>query len=109
VLVLCCPLTPETYHLIDAERLDRARDGLLLINVARGPLIDQEALVAALESGRVAAAALDVFEEEPLPDAHELRRFESCVFGTHNGSNTREAVLRASERAVDNLLEGLRR
>jgi D-3-phosphoglycerate dehydrogenase len=108
VVVLCCPLTPETHHLIDAERLAQARDGLLLINVARGPLIDEAALAAALESGRVAAAALDVFEQEPLPETSPLRRFPSCVFGTHNGSNTREAVLRASERAVENLLEGLR-
>lgn len=107
VVVLCCPLTPQTHHLIDSERLALARPGLLLVNVARGPLIDEDALVAALESGRVASAALDVFEEEPLPQSSPLRRFESCVFGTHNGSNTREAVLRASERAVDNLFEGL--
>jgi phosphoglycerate dehydrogenase-like enzyme len=108
VVVLCCPLTPETHHLIDAERLGGARRGLLLINVARGPLVDEEALVAALESGQVAAAALDVFEREPLPPASALRRFHNCVFGTHNGSNTREAVLRASERAFENLLQGLR-
>jgi phosphoglycerate dehydrogenase-like enzyme len=107
VVVLCCPLTPQTHHLIRAERLARARPGLLLINVARGPLIDEPALVAALESGQVAAVGLDVFEEEPLPQSSDLRRFERCVFGTHNGSNTREAVLRASERAVDNLFEGL--
>ncbi len=108
VIVLCCPLTPETFHLIDSDRLARTRPGVLLINVARGPLIDEGALVEALESGQVGAAALDVFESEPLPESSPLRRFEACVFGTHNGSNAREAVLRASERAVENLIEGLR-
>jgi D-3-phosphoglycerate dehydrogenase / 2-oxoglutarate reductase len=107
VVVLCCPLTRETHHLINADRLVGARRGMLLVNVARGPLIDEGALVAALESGQVAAAALDVFEQEPLPESSQLRGFENCVFGTHNGSNTTDAVLRASERAVANLIEGL--
>lgn len=106
-LVLCCPLTPETRHVIDADALGRMANGSILINVARGPLVDERALVDALESGRIAAAALDVFEQEPLADDSPLRRFEQCVFGTHNGSNTTEAVLRASERAVDNLLREL--
>lgn len=106
-VVLCCPLTPETHHLVDGEALSASRLGVLVINVARGPLIDEIALVEALASGRVAAAALDVFEREPLPADSPLRSFESCVFGTHNGSNTVEANLRASARAVDNLLDGL--
>ncbi|MGH3026840.1 MAG: NAD(P)-dependent oxidoreductase, partial [Gaiellaceae bacterium] len=58
-------------------------------------------------SGAFEAAALDVFEEEPFPGDHPLRRFEQCVFGSHNVSNTRESVLRASELAVENLLTGL--
>jgi D-3-phosphoglycerate dehydrogenase len=107
VVVLCCPLTPETHHMIDRARLSKARRGLLLINVARGPLVDETALAEALESGQVGAAGLDVFEEEPLPESSPLRRFDQCVFGTHNGSNTHEANLRASERAVENLFEML--
>ena len=106
-VVLCTPLTPDTHHLIDERTLSLMRNGTFLVNVARGPLVDETALVAALDSGRIAAAALDVFEEEPLAADHPLRRHEQCVFGSHNGSNTREGVLRASAQAVENLLRGL--
>lgn len=107
-LVLCAPLTPENRHMVDARRLALMPDGASLVNVARGPLVDEEALVEALASGRLFAAALDVFEEEPLAPDHPLRRFPQCVFGSHNGSNTAEGVRRASALAVDNLLAGLR-
>jgi D-3-phosphoglycerate dehydrogenase len=106
-LVLCSPLTPETRHMVDGRTLALMRPGGYLVNVARGPLVDEAALVEALDSGHLAAAALDVFEQEPLPADSPLRRFEQCVFGSHNASNTREGVLRASARAVDNLLHGL--
>jgi D-3-phosphoglycerate dehydrogenase len=109
VLVLCCPLTPQTRRLVDARSLARMPPGAYLVNVARGPLVDEPALVAALRSGHLAAAALDVFEEEPLPASSPLRAFDQCVFGSHNGSNTSEAVLRASALAVENLFAGLRR
>lgn len=107
-VVLCCPLTPQTHHLLNRETLAAMKQGASVINVARGPVIDEPALVDALESGQIAAAALDVFEEEPLPGESPLRAFEQCIFGAHNGSNTHEAVLRASDRAVANLLEGLK-
>lgn len=106
-VVLCCPLTVENHHLIDEQALALMPDGASLVNVARGPLVSEQALVEALASGRLAGVALDVFEDEPLPAHSRLREFEQTVFGSHNGSNTREAVLRASTRAVDNLLEGL--
>ncbi|MEJ7783706.1 MAG: phosphoglycerate dehydrogenase [Solirubrobacteraceae bacterium] len=108
-LVLCCPLTADNRHIVNAETLALMRRGSYLVNVARGPLVDELALVQALDDGRVYAAALDVFEEEPLAADHTLRGYPQCVFGSHNGSNTREGVLRASARAVDNLLEGLKR
>lgn len=106
-LVLCSPLTPETSHMVNERTLALMPSGSFLVNVARGPLVDEPALVQALESGHLAAAALDVFEDEPLPADSALRRFEQCVFGSHNSSNTREGVLRASARAVENLLRGL--
>ncbi len=106
-LVLCSPLTPETSHMVNERTLALMPSGSYLVNVARGPLVDEPALVRALESGRLAAAALDVFEQEPLPADSPLRHFEQCVFGSHNSSNTREGVLRASARAVENLLHGL--
>ncbi len=100
-IVLCCALTPENRHMIDDALLEQVRPGVRLINVARGPLIDEQALVRALEAGLVHSAALDVFDSEPLPRDSELRRFERCVFGSHNGSNTAEAVLRTSHKAID--------
>jgi D-3-phosphoglycerate dehydrogenase len=106
-LVLCSPLTPETRHMVSEDTLALMRPGSFLVNVGRGPLVDEPALIQALDSGQVAAAALDVFEQEPLPAASGLRRFEQCVFGSHNASNTREGVLRASAQAVENLLHGL--
>ncbi len=106
-LALCMPLTPDTHHFVDAARLATMPYGSFIVNVARGSLIDERALVAALKSGQVAAAALDVFEAEPLPADNPLRAFPQCVFGSHNGSNTSEGVMRASELAVENLLTGL--
>jgi D-3-phosphoglycerate dehydrogenase len=106
-LVLCSPLTPETRHMVNERTLALMQPGSYLVNVGRGSLVEEIALVEALDSGQVAAAALDVFEEEPLPVSSGLRRFDQCVFGSHNASNTREGVLRASARAVENLLEGL--
>jgi D-3-phosphoglycerate dehydrogenase len=105
-LVICCPLTPETRHLVDESTLALMKPGSFLVNVGRGPLVKEAALVEALASGRLAAAALDVFEEEPLPADSGLRRFEQCIFGSHNASNTREGVLRTSARAVENLMRG---
>lgn len=106
---LNCNLTAENRGMLGASEFARMRDGVFIVNTARGRLIDQAALVAALRSGKVAGAALDVFEEEPLPAGDPLRSFESCIFGTHNGSNTREAVLRVNEMAIGNLLDGLKR
>lgn len=106
-LVLACALTPQTRHLVNGEVLGRAKRGLRVVNVSRGPLIDEEALVAALQDGQVYAAALDVFETEPLPEQSPLRSFERCIFGSHNGSNTEQAVRRASDRALALMVEFL--
>ncbi len=100
-IVFTCALTRENHHMLNASVLARARRGVRVVNVARGPLIDEPALAAALESGQVAGAALDVFEEEPLPPGSPLRRFEQCILGSHNGSNTVDGVRRASERAME--------
>src|SRR5262249_36132405 len=106
-IVLTCALTRENRHMVNASTLARMRPGVRIVNVARGPLIDEAALVDALPSGHVAAAALDVFEDEPLPAGSRLRQFEQCVFGSHNASNTIDAVRRTSDRAIDLLFEFL--
>jgi D-3-phosphoglycerate dehydrogenase len=85
------------------------RPDACLINVARGPVVLEADLIDALKAGRVAGAALDVFEVEPLPLDSELRTLPNVILGAHNGSNTREGVARASTTAVDFLLEELSR
>jgi D-3-phosphoglycerate dehydrogenase / 2-oxoglutarate reductase len=106
-IALNCPLNEETRGLIDASALATAQPGLFVINTARGPVVDEDALIAALRSGRVAGAALDVFEQEPLRPDSPLLAMEQVILGSHNASNTRQAVLRTSAQAVDNLLRHL--
>jgi D-3-phosphoglycerate dehydrogenase len=107
VLSLNCPLTTENRHMLNATSLASMKHGAWIINTARGGLVDEGALVAALGSGQVAAAALDVFETEPLPDSSPLRAFDQVILGAHNASNTAEAVTRTSVAALDNLLSHL--
>ena len=107
VVSLMAPLTASTRHLLNADLLSRMRPGSWIVNTARGPLIDQEALVGALRAGHIAAAALDVFEDEPLPREHPLTTMANVVLGSHNGSNTHEANLRTSHAAARNLLRSL--
>lgn len=107
VVSLNCPLTEDNHHMVDAAALRTMKRGAWIINTARGPLIDEVALADALAVGQIGAAALDVFETEPLPFDSPLRRFENVILGAHNSSNTAEAVRRTSLRAIDNLLQGL--
>jgi D-3-phosphoglycerate dehydrogenase len=83
------------------------KDGAWLINISRGTLVDEAALVVALKDGKVGAAALDVFEEEPVALDNPLLGFDNVIVGAHNGSNTVEAVARTTTMAVDNLIRGL--
>lgn len=102
-LVFTCSLNQHNFHMLNAEVLAACKPGIRIVNVARGPLIDEDALIAALQSGHVHSAALDVFEVEPLPDGSPLREMERCIFGTHNGSNTIDGVIRASHTAIEKL------
>jgi D-3-phosphoglycerate dehydrogenase / 2-oxoglutarate reductase len=106
-IVLTCALTPDNWHILNKETLSQAKTGLRVVNVARGPLIDEVALAEALASGQVHSAALDVFEVEPLPEESPLRQFEQCIFGSHNASNTVDGVHRSSEKAIALLFDFL--
>jgi phosphoglycerate dehydrogenase-like enzyme len=106
-VVLSSSLTPGSRHIIDRSALGRMRHGAWLVNVSRGALLDEEALADALRSGRVGGAALDVFESEPLSAQSPLRGFDQVILGSHNGSNTKEAVARVNEQVIDNVLCGL--
>lgn len=107
-LVFTCALNPHNFHMLDGDVLARCKPGVRVVNVARGPLIDEAALIVALQSGHVHSAALDVFEVEPLAMDSPLRDMERCIFGTHNGSNTVDGVIRASHSAIERLAGFLR-
>jgi len=106
-LIFTCSLNELSFHMLNVEVIAQLKDQVRIINVARGPLIDEAALVAGLRSGKIASAALDVFEEEPLPLESPLRQMPQCIFGSHNSSNTREGVMRASIKAINMLAEFL--
>ena len=99
---LHCPATPETRHLMNAERLALLKPGAYLINTARGDVVDEAALVAALRGGRLAGAGLDVFEREPQVSP-ELLALENVVLLPHLGSATRETRVAMGLRALENL------
>jgi D-3-phosphoglycerate dehydrogenase len=105
------PLTGDTRHLIGEAELARMRPGVRLINCARGGIIDETALVRALESGQVGGAAVDVFEQEPPPADHPLLRFEQVVVTPHLGAATDEAqaavALAIADQVADALLRGI--
>ena len=104
---LHCPLTPETRHLIDEAALRRMRPDAVLVNTARGGVVDQAALERALREGWIAGAALDVTEPEPLPPDHPLLGAPNLIVLPHLGSATRATRERMADLAVDNLLTGL--
>lgn len=106
-VVITCALTPQTKHMINEETIGKMKNGVRIVNVSRGPVIDEEALIEGLKSGKVHSAGLDVFEKEPLPADSQLRDFPLNIFGTHNGSNTTDGVRRATEQAIKELFRFL--
>src|SRR4051794_12528752 len=100
------PKTPETENWLDAEAFSKMKDGVRVINVARGPLLVDEALKDALDSGKVAGAALDVFREEPVTD-HPLFRYSNVVVTPHLGASTAEATDRAGYQAAEQVVAAL--
>ena len=106
-VTLHCPLTPETRGLIGAEALRRMKTSAYVVNTARGPIVDSEALRAALVSGEIAGAALDVTDPEPLPRGHPLLDAPNLIVIPHLGSATHATRERMADMAVDNLLAGL--
>ena len=106
-VVVTSALTETSRHMVNAETIALMKPGVRVINVGRGPVIHETALENALKSGHVYSAALDVFECEPLPMESYLRKHPRCIFGSHNASNTADAVTRTSEIAIGKLAEFL--
>ncbi|GBE07234.1 glyoxylate/hydroxypyruvate reductase B [bacterium BMS3Bbin11] len=102
-IVVTSSLTLSSYHMVNSEVFAKAKQGVRVVNVGRGPVIDEQALVESLKTGKVYSAALDVFEAEPLPLNSYLRTHPHCVFGSHNASNTTDAVERTSFIAIQKL------
>jgi D-3-phosphoglycerate dehydrogenase / 2-oxoglutarate reductase len=104
IVVICCPLTPETRGMIDISRIARMKPDALLINVARGPIIDDAALIEALAEGRIGGAALDVFATQPLPPDHPYFGFDNVIVTPHMAGITEESMMRmgvgAAEEAI---------
>ncbi len=105
---LHCPLTPQTEGLIGAHELRAMRSTAILINTARGAVVDSGALLTALQEGWIAGAALDVTDPEPLPADHPLVNLPNCIVTPHIGSASITARTRMAELAAENLLAGLR-
>lgn len=102
VVILAVPLTEDTHHLVDPEFLARMADGALLVNVARGSVVDTEALAAQVASGRL-SAALDVTEPEPLPPDHPLWNLPGVLISPHVGGNTSAFLPRARRLVAEQL------
>lgn len=100
-------LNPTSYHIINERTLALMRPNAVLINTARGPLVDEAALIAALEAGRIGGAALDVFEVEPLPLTSPLLRMDNVMVAPHNSNSSPAAWERVHLSTIRNLLEGL--
>jgi phosphoglycerate dehydrogenase-like enzyme len=106
-VTLNCDLNPTSRHLIGPAQLAKMRPTAVLINTARGPIVDEEALVRALTEKRIGGAALDVFEVEPLPADSPLRKMDNVLLAAHNSNSSARAWECVHENTMRNLLDGL--
>ena len=102
-----CDLNPTSYHLVNEKLLNLMKPEAVLINTARGPIVDEKALVQALQEKKIAGAGLDVFEDEPLPQDSPLRTMDNVLMGSHNSNNSPAAWERVHWNSIRMLLESL--
>ncbi len=104
---LNCDLNPTSHHLVSSKTLALLKPTAILINTSRGPVVDESALIAALQAGTLAGAALDVFEVEPLPANSPLTHMDNVMLASHNANSSPKAWERVHQNTIDNLLDGL--
>ena len=102
-IIFTCPLNSATRHMFNQALLAKLKSGVRVVNVSRGPVVEERALLMGLQSGVVHSAALDVFEIEPMTPDSPLRKYDRCIFGSHNGSNSVDAVRRVSRLAIEKI------
>ncbi|MEM3942079.1 MAG: C-terminal binding protein [Candidatus Bathyarchaeia archaeon] len=107
VISIHATLTKDTYHLLNEEAFQQMKDGVFIVNTSRGAIIDEKSLIKYLKNGKVAGAALDVFEEEPLPDNHPLMECPNVILTPHIGWYTEEAMLDQKKETTLNVKEFL--
>ncbi|RJQ39558.1 MAG: dihydrofolate reductase [Anaerolineaceae bacterium] len=104
---LNCDLNPSSFHIINPHTLELVKPEAVLINTARGPLVDEPALIAALQAERLSGAALDVFEVEPIPQDSPLKKMDNVMLASHNSNSSPSAWERVHWNTIRNLLIGL--
>ena len=104
---LACNMSPENYHLINEDTIAMMKKGSFLVNVARGPLVDEAALIMALKQKHLAGAGLDVFEVEPLPKNSALLGIDNVILGSHNANNVSSVVEHVHQNTLNNLYHHL--
>jgi D-3-phosphoglycerate dehydrogenase len=102
-----CDLNPTSYHLINKHTLSEVKTGAILINTARGPIVNELELIQSLQNGRLGGAALDVFEDEPLPHDSPLLKMDNVLLAPHNSNSSPEAWERVHFNTIINLIDGL--
>jgi D-3-phosphoglycerate dehydrogenase / 2-oxoglutarate reductase len=104
---LNCDLNPSSHHLVNASRIDMMKKGVVLINTARGPIVNEADLVVGLQSGHIAGAGLDVFEEEPLPDSSPLMGMDNVLMSPHNSNSSPRAWDRVNKLTIQGVIDEL--
>lgn len=107
IISINCDLNSSSYHLVSGQQFGMMKSDALLINTARGPIVNEHDLIEALQTGRIAGAGLDVFEEEPLPIDSPLRRFDNCILSAHSTNGSRHFWKKVHRNSLDRLYEGL--
>ena len=103
-IALCCNLTKDNYHLLNDATFSKMKDGVFIINTARGALVDEQALIKAIQSGKVAGAALDVFENEPIEPASSLLKIDNVILSPHNAMSEDGAIAAVTKNTVEMLI-----